>query len=169
MTKVAFVFISAFIIAAYSASASDWNLGQGGNLDVYDFSSCGFDENNNPSWQLKGQKATVRGTVTRINNCELVFFLKNKTKKKDSAILTPDESGKLKVILKTPQCDFSHAMGEVKSDQPLAIDLGTSIDATGIGFDIDLKRHVVLIRSAVKLTFILPEKTAKALKKGHGK
>lgn len=167
MTKVAFVFISAFIIAAHSASATDWSLGQGGNLDVYDFSSCGFDDENNPSWQLKGQKATVRGTITRINNCQLTFFLKNKNK--DSAILKPDESGKLKVILKTPQCDFSHAMGEVKSDQPLAIDLGTSIDATGIGFDIDLKRHVVLIRSAVKLTFILPEKTAKALKKGHGK
>jgi len=159
-----------FILCHFCAFCAEWDLGQNGNVDLYDFQSCGYDEQNRLAWQIAGRKASVRGTLTTIEGCELVFFHnQGKADPQKQAIIKPDQSGKVKVSLKAAACDFNYAMGEIKSDQPIVIDLGDDVDISGVGFDVDLTHHVILLRSTVKLKLKLDKKTAKTLKTGSFK
>lgn len=163
----AICFVILFILSSLCALCADWDLGQNGNVDLYNFKSCGYDEQNRLSWQITGRKASVRGPLTTIEGCELVFFhSQNNQNNHKQTFIKPDQTGKVKVTLKANACDFNYAMGEIKSDQPIVIDLGDGVDISGVGFDVDLTRHVILLRSAVKLKLKLDKKTAKALKTG---
>ena len=159
-----------FILIPLCAFCADWDLGQNGNVDLYGFQSCGYDEHNRLAWQIAGRKASVRGPLTTIEGCELVFFHdQGKQNAQKPAIIKADQSGKVRISLKAAACDFNYAMGEIKSDQPIVIDLGDDVDISGVGFDVDLTRHVILLRSTVKLKLKLDKKTAKTLKTGSFK
>lgn len=154
-----------FTLISLHAFCAEWDLGQNGNVSLFDFKSCGYDDQNQLAWQIMGRKAAVRGAVTTIEGCKLVFF-HQQGKNENTAFIKPDESGKFKLSLETPSCDFNYAMGEIKSDQGITIDLGNGI-MTGVGFDVDLTRHVILLRSTVNLKLKLDKNTTqKALKKG---
>ena len=148
------------LLCTRPAVCADWDLGQNGNVNLHEFRSCGYDDNNRLAWQIAGRNASVRGAITTIENCELIFF-HTPGKQNDNV-----QSLIKKVILKAKTCDFNYAMGEIKSDQSIDINLSDSIRMTGIGFDVDLKRHVILLRSTVNLKLKLDSKTTKALKKG---
>lgn len=156
-----------FILCPLGALCADWDFGQNGNVDLYNFQSCGYDEQNRLSWQIAGRKASIRGPLTTIEGCELVFFhSQSNVNNQKQTFIKPDQTGKVKVTLKAAACDFNYTMGEIKSDQPIVIDLGDNVDISGVGFDVDLTRHVILLRSTVKLQLKLDKKTAKALKTG---
>lgn len=153
-----------FILMSLHAFCAEWDLGQNGNVSLFDFKSCGYDDQNQLAWQIMGRKATVRGAITTIEGCQLVFFQES-SKNENTAFIKPDESGKIRFSLETPSCDFNYAMGEIKSDQALTLNLGNGV-MTGVGFDVDLSRHVILLRSAVNLKLKIDKKTTKALRKG---
>ncbi len=118
-----------FILIPLCAFCADWDLGQNGNVDLYGFQSCGYDEHNRLAWQIAGRKASVRGPLTTIEGCELVFFHdQGKQNAQKPAIIKADQSGKVRISLKAAACDFNYAMGEIKSDQPIVIDLGDDVD-----------------------------------------
>ncbi|MBP5670942.1 MAG: LPS export ABC transporter periplasmic protein LptC [Victivallales bacterium] len=154
-----------FIFISLHAYCAEWDLGQNGNVSLFDFKSCGYDDQNQLAWQIMGRKASVRGAITTIEGCKLVFF-HQQGKKENTAFIKPDESGKIRLLLETHSCDFNYAMGEVKSDQPITITLGNDVSMSGVGFDVDIARHVILLRSTVNLKLKLDKKTQKALKIG---
>ena len=154
-----------FILISLHAFCAEWDLGQNGNVSLSDFKSCGYDDQNRLAWQIMGRKASVRGAVTTIVGCQLVFFQES-GKNEDTAFLKPDETGKIRFSLTTPSCDFNYAMGEIKSDQAITLNLGKDVNMSGVGFDVDLARHVILLRSAVNLKLKIDKKTTKALRKG---
>ena len=87
-----------FILIPLCAFCADWDLGQNGNVDLYGFQSCGYDEHNRLAWQIAGRKASVRGPLTTIEGCELVFFHdQGKQNAQKQTIIKADQSGKVRI------------------------------------------------------------------------
>ena len=109
-------------------------FGVGGNLQVAGFVSRGLDSAGRTEWELRGEKAQIRGQNTELSDYKIVF------KGKDGDDFT----------LSSPRCRYLHSAAEVKSDAPVFVE-GRGVQISGIGYDVYLDAKVVMIRSTVTM------------------
>ena len=109
-------------------------FGVGGNLQVAGFVSRGLDSAGRTEWELRGEKAQIRGQSTELSDYKIVF------KGKDGDDFT----------LSSPRCRYLHSAAEVKSDAPVFVE-GRGVQISGIGYDVYLDAKVVMIRSTVTM------------------
>lgn len=109
-------------------------FGVGGNLQVAGFVSRGLDSAGRTEWELRGEKAQIRGQSTELSDYKIVFT------GKDGDDFT----------LSSPRCRYLHSAAEVKSDAPVFVE-GRGVQISGIGYDVYLDAKVVMIRSTVTM------------------
>ena len=109
-------------------------FGVGGNLQVAGFVSRGLDSAGRTEWELRGEKAQIRGQSTELSEYKIVFT------GKDGDDFT----------LSSPRCRYLHSAAEVKSDAPVFVE-GRGVQISGIGYDVYLDAKVVMIRSTVTM------------------
>ena len=106
-----------------------------GNVTVSGFQTRGLNQEGAVEWELFGQQATVKGTITELETFKI--FLMQKAER-------PFE-------LTSPHCRYYHNQAEVKSDSPVYLN-SDGIAISGLGYDVFLDRKVVLVRSTVHIT-----------------
>lgn len=132
--------ISAILLAALPCIAAQDSARR---THAQDFSTQGLDSDGRLIWQLSGESADFRGSVTDLKDANArIVNLKNI----ETVIHTT--AGK-KFTLTSTSCQVLLALGELKSDSAIEF-TSEGIKGTGIGYDIDLEHKVVRLRTTVR-------------------
>ena len=108
-----------------------------------DFRTQGLDGEGRLVWQLSGESADFRGSVTDLKdaNARIVNLKNIKT-------IIHTNAGQ-KFTLTSTSCQVLLALGELKSDSAIEF-TSEGIMGTGIGYDIDLEHKIVRLRTTVR-------------------
>ena len=108
-----------------------------------DFRTQGLDGDGRLVWQLSGESADFRGSVTDLKDANARIVNLNNIR---TVIHTT--AGKTFTLTST-SCHVLLALGELKSDSAIEF-TSDGIKGTGIGYDIDLEHKVVRLRTTVR-------------------
>ncbi len=132
--------ISAIILAALPCIAAQDSSRR---TRAQDFSTHGLDSDGRLVWQLSGESADFRGSVTDLKDANArIVNLKN------IETIIHTTAGK-QFKLTSTSCQVLLALGELKSDSAIEFD-SDGIKGTGIGYDIDLVHKIVRLRTTVR-------------------
>ncbi len=108
-----------------------------------DFRTHGLDGDGRLVWQLSGESADFRGSVTDLKDANArIVNLKN------IETIIHTTAGK-QFKLTSTSCHVLLALGELKSDSAIEFS-SDGIKGSGIGYDIDLEHKVVRLRTTVR-------------------
>lgn len=157
MTRLRLIVVL-FTVLLLNATAQ-FNL-KGGNLALKGFTLQGFDADGN-QWQLMGQRTTSNGFHVNIEDFTLDYTVKQGSKgdTKNSPFPETTNQNGVQLLLKSDRCVLNSSTKEIKSDAPVKIRFGSNVMMTGIGYDVDVDKKVILIRSAVDMTVKLKKST----------
>ncbi len=108
-----------------------------------DFRTQGLDGNGRLVWQLTGESADFRGSVTDLKDANArIVNLKN------IRTVIHTTAGQ-QFTLTSTSCNVLLALGELKSDSAIEF-TSEGIKGSGIGYDIDLEHKIVRLRTTVR-------------------
>ncbi|HOG49574.1 MAG TPA: hypothetical protein PKY10_03205 [Lentisphaeria bacterium] len=123
-----------WLLASFPAAGRSRAVFGNSNISVNGFQTRGLNEEGAVEWELFGQQATVKGTMTELETFK-IFLMQQADRQFE---------------LTSPYCRYNHNLAEVKSDAPVHL-TSDGIAISGLGYDVFLDRKVVLIRSTVHI------------------
>lgn len=121
-----------------------------GNVTLSDFTLTGEDDSGQ-QWRLAGERTAPVGHIIAIDGLTLDFQLRRTQNGKLKELLG-SQDGNVTVRLQSTHCALDWLSREIKSNDPLSMSIGRNIRISGIGYDVDIQRRVVLLRSTVTLS-----------------
>ena len=123
-----------WLLASFPAAGRSRAVFGNSNISVSGFQTRGLNEEGAVEWELFGQQATVKGTMTELETFKILLM----------------QQADRQFELTSPHCRYNHNLAEVKSDAPVYL-TSDGIAISGLGYDVFLDRKVVLIRSTVHI------------------
>lgn len=118
-----------------------------GQITLRGFTITGQDDDGQ-TWRLTGARTVTNGHLVTIDDFTLSYRLRHSGGDRRAGLLGAQD-GAVPVRLQSPACTLDSLSKEIKSDASLSMTIGGNVRLSGIGYDVDILRKVVLLRSTV--------------------
>ncbi len=134
-----------FALAAVSVCCGLENGDGGRRTKATAFRTQGLDDNGAPKWAMEGEYADFKGSIVDMQEATAHII----NLRKCSAVIFASNGHRF--ALSSPSCQVMLALKELKSDSAIEF-FSEGVSGSGIGYDIDLERRTVRLRTTVRFT-----------------